>query len=125
MSDTIAKINTIIKEAKENGHETEEISDGYHTFKELYECRHALFCCILNSFPHSSWKSRKRSDDTPMYKGWFIAGLNHAQGNQITFHLPEIYWDILDKVNEIEKPPKYGGHDTRDVITRLLFDEQT
>ena len=69
--------------------EKELLSDGYHTFKELYEHRVTLFialanthCDLLNElydktettsprlFPF--WKALKHEDGT-MYDGWFIA----------------------------------------------------
>lgn len=41
-----------------------EISDGYHTFDELYEHRTAIFAAIFaalcKAHPENSWKSWKR-----------------------------------------------------------------
>lgn len=41
------------------GGKPEEQSDGYHTFAELYEHRHALFLCLMASAPSLSWKARQ------------------------------------------------------------------
>ena len=54
---------------------TGEVSDGYHTFDELYEHRCLLFCWILTmaSEPEqwkiATWKSRKHSDGSA-FEGW-------------------------------------------------------
>lgn len=103
-----------------------KISDGYHSFEELYEHRHALFialCNILNEedYPESKrfpWKSRKHSDGTK-YGDWFIAGMSILEGHQITYHLPDELWDLL-RIEEREQAPDWDGHTSRDVIDRLL-----
>lgn len=76
------------------------ISDGYHTFAELYEHRHALFIALCfelqdaaDEFGYESdvWRSRLHSDGT-MFDGWFVMGINRDRGRQITYHLPERLW---------------------------------
>ena len=37
--------------------ETGKISDGYHTFDELYAHRCTLFSAVMKSNKHLSWKS--------------------------------------------------------------------
>ena len=79
MSD-LPHINAEIQELRED--EKELVSDGYHTFKELYEHRVVLFVALITALTqqeyHPSnkicWKSKKHSDGT-MYDGWFIAGI--------------------------------------------------
>lgn len=85
-------------------------SDGYHTFNELYEHRHALFALLAD------WKSRLHSDGT-MFDGWFIAGKDTPYG-QITYHIPDRLWELY-AVAELDKAPQWDGHTSSDVIERL------
>lgn len=59
------------------------VSDGYHSFKELYDHRIKLFVALCNvlenwdteiGHPSQCWKSKLHSDGT-MFDGWFIAGI--------------------------------------------------
>ncbi len=81
-------INTLIKEEKKQHHiNTKEISDGHHTFEELYRHRLILFCTLCNCNPNLSWKSKKHFDEEndPMFEGDFIAGINTPLG-VATYH---------------------------------------
>ena len=57
-----------------------DISDGYHTFEELYEHRCALFVALLIKSPDISWYSLKHSDGSD-WPGWFIDGRNNRKYN--------------------------------------------
>ena len=70
-----------------------QISDGYHTFDELYRHRHALFLNLLADHRGVSWASKVHSDGTS-WDGWFIAGIETPKG-QISYHLPDEYWPIV------------------------------
>lgn len=120
-------INNLIKDHKIP---TGLISDGYHTFDELYEHRIILFiklCELINSnfkhsYPkiHSSvWKSKKHSDDTS-WEGWFIMGIGKEKNKQITYHLPMKYWKDTDFAEELDKAPEWDKHTSDDVLERLL-----
>lgn len=94
------------------------ISDGYHTFDELYEHRIVLFAALLNRLPkRKAWKSRKH-DDGSSYEGWFIAGYGIKEGEQITYHIPDSHWDLF-KVEEKERAPVWDLHTPNDVLDRL------
>ena len=55
----IDDINRLIIESKLSGEIfTKEISDGHHTFSELYRHRIVLFCTLCNLLPEISWKSK-------------------------------------------------------------------
>jgi len=96
-----------------------QISDGYHTFEELYEHRHALFLNLLNNFTHMAWASKVHSDGTS-WDGWFIAGMDTPTG-QISYHLPDRFWPIVDEMGiTFEKAPAWDGHNSNDVIDRLM-----
>jgi hypothetical protein len=94
------------------------ISDGYHTFDELYEHRHMLFISLCNAFWKESWRSKLHEDGTMFDGGWFIAGFEVPNQGQITYHLPIRLWDLLD-CREVERAPKWDGHTAQDVIERL------
>ena len=104
--------------------DTNKISDGYHTFGELYDHRIALFILLCNVLyadddcPYVVWKSKKHSDGSE-WDGWFIAGINEKKGEQITYHLPVDKWDLL-LVHIKQKAPKWDGHTSDDVLERLL-----
>lgn len=92
------------------------VSDGYHTFNELYEHRHLLFLHLVASNKKDAFKTWK-DDKGELWEGWFILGLNTKHG-QITYHLPERYW--LDaEVVAIEHNSDYDGHTAQDVLERL------
>ena len=93
------------------------LSDGYHTFNELYHHRAILFSVICNSMPDKAWKS-KLHDTGDMFDGMFIVGIETPEG-QATYHYDiDPYWDMF-KVKELEKAPKWDGHTPQDAIDRI------
>lgn len=92
------------------------VSDGYHTFQELYDHRNHLFMALMKSFPDLSWKSKKHHDGSG-YEGWFIAGI-HLPTGDITYHLPEWLW-VHCPAKELEFAPEWDGHTSKDVLKRL------
>ena len=101
-----------VEEAKESG----ELSDGYHTFNELYEHRYALFMALQKFLPVQSFKSKRHADGS-MFDGQFIAG-TILYGGYIEYHLPLRLWDVCP-ANEYEYAPEWDGHTSNDVIKRL------
>lgn len=104
--------------------ETEDISDGYHTFKELYSHRIELFIALCNTMDRHRdvstppiWKSKKHSDGSS-WEGWFICGIGKDKGKQITYHLPLEKWDDLH-VDVLDQAPEFDGHTPADVLERL------
>lgn len=93
-----------------------EISDGYHTFNELYFHRMMLFSVICNQNKENAWKSWLHDDGT-MFDDYFIVGIETKEG-QYTYHYHKDHWSTFD-VKEIELAPKWDGHKPED-ITRLL-----
>lgn len=115
------EINNMIKENKKlEIIETKKISDGHHSFGELYKHRMILFCTLCNLLPDISWKSRKHYDEEndPMFSGNFIAGINTPDGIA-TYHIKLEYWDLFD-VPELERAPKYDGYSNDEVLKRIL-----
>lgn len=95
-----------------------DLSDGYHTFNELYNHRAVLFSVICKMFSDISWKSKKHSDGT-MYDDMFIVGIETPSG-QATYHYDiDPYWDMFE-VKELEKAPEYDGHTPDDALKRIM-----
>lgn len=94
-----------------------KVSDGYHTFDELYHHRAILFATICNEHPELAWKS-KQHDTGDMFDGMFIVGIDTPQG-QATYHYNvNPYWDIFN-VKELEFAPKWDGHTPDEAIARI------
>lgn len=97
-----------------------EISDGFHTFDELYEHRTMLYIALLASNKNYSWISKRHCDDS-QWENWFVAGLRLRTGEDITYHIHDKYWDLCKNsgVTILDKAPKWDGHTSADVLTRL------
>jgi hypothetical protein len=98
----------------------ENTSDGYHTFKELYDHRIALFIALMKSHPDISWRANNHEDGS-MFEGWFVAGM-HLPTGDISYHLPQSDWMKLDGVGiaTSNKSPEWDGHTPADVVKRLM-----
>lgn len=104
-----------------------DMSDGYHTFTELYEHRITLYIelchqiathnCNREKF-HNIWRSKLHSDGTS-FDGWFILGIGKEKGKQITYHLPLSKWEETNFAEDLEKAPEWDGHTPNDVIERI------
>jgi len=107
-----------------------EVSDGYHTFDELYEHRIELWIavCRLQKTVYGEfggvkdfravWRSKLHSDGTG-FDGWFILGIRPEARRQITYHLPISRWDDTDFAETLEIAPEWDGHTSDDVLNRL------
>ena len=94
-----------------------EISDGYHTFNELYHHRAVLFSVVCHCHKFFAWKSKKHADGS-MYDGMFIVGINTPNG-PATYHYDiDPYWNMFD-VKELENAPEWDGHTPTDAIERI------
>lgn len=109
------------------------LSDGYHTFNELYE-----FIKMYNAALFNEWAKDfiRNPDGTIAYKydvhkswrhndcglcfggGWFIVVAMLPTG-QITNHYPEKDWDLFRLPELVKARYKFDGHTGKDVIERL------
>lgn len=112
LKDMAEYINLQITEIEEKG----DISDGSHTFDELYYHRMVLFSIICNSNKPLAWKSHTHADGE-VWDGYFIVGIQTPEGHY-TYHYQNQYWDMFD-VEVLDKAPEWDGHTAKD-ITRLL-----
>lgn len=101
-----------------------EVSDGYHTFNELYEYRMLYNAALFNEFAkqglYDVHKSRKHSDGEYPFgdSNWFIVMAELPTG-QISNHYEMKDWDKF-QIPEKEVANKWDGHSPRDAADRLI-----
>jgi hypothetical protein len=132
-------INTQIQKLKNEGGSSKDISDGYHTFEELYEHRYVLFvslCNLLTKYRHDTFppvsidfggnyyiesanviKAKKHNDGT-MFDDSFLVLIDSKVG-QISYHLPLKYWNMVEAEEYDVSPLEWDGHTSNDVLYRL------
>lgn len=96
-----------------------EVSDGFHTFNELYEHRNLLLLLAMKLRPGIAWASRLHSNGSKI-DGWFICGVKLPTGD-ITYHLPERLWQsaVMTGAVTFEKAPAWDGQTPGDCLKRL------
>lgn len=96
-----------------------QISDGYHTFDELYEHRCLLLFALMKSHPDISWISNRHEDGSCL-DGWSIIGMQLPTGD-ITYHIPDRFWSLANKTGAkfLCNAPPWDGHTSADVAARL------
>lgn len=100
-----------------------EVSDGYHTFNELYEYRMLYNAAFFNELAkhglYDVHKSRKHSDGEAPFgdPNWFIVMAELPTG-QISNHYEMKDWDKF-QVPEREFSNRWDGHSPKDVVERL------
>ena len=134
-------VNDIIQVGKDAGElDTGKISDGYHTFDELYEFRKVYNAALFNQWGkqkeivpgefdrqgmnllrkkydvHKSWKHH--DGELCFGGGWFIVVAILPAG-QISNHYKAEDWDLF-KIPEVPTAKyEFDGHTAQDVLNRL------
>ena len=108
----------------EKGEDVENVSDGYHTFKELYEFRKVYNAALFNGFAdaglYDTHKSERHYDGELCFGGgWFIV-VAVLPGGQISNHYEMKDWDLFDIPSFDKAKFEFDGHTSQDVIDRLL-----
>ena len=117
MTDTETKRRKAICEAA-HVDEIDDVSDGFHTFRQLYYQRMMLFATIVKQNKSRAWKSLRHEDGELCFGGgWFIVGVDTPEGSY-TYHYEDNYFSLFDCV-ELERGKHWDGHTEKDV-TRLL-----
>ena len=104
--------------------EKAQITDGYHTFQELYESRKVLNAAMFNQLASDDrkkvQKSMRHSDGELCFGGgWFIV-IAMIPSGQISFHYPIADWDLFHEVEAYHVPTiQYDEHTTEMVLLRL------
>ena len=96
-----------------------EVSDGYHTFNELYYYRMLYNAAFFNLLP-KEWvhKSKRHHTGEECFGGgWFIVMANLPTG-QISNHYELKDWDLF-KVPEKEFADEWDGHTPQEAAERL------
>lgn len=118
---------------------TEDVSDSWHTFGELYQFRKMYNACLFNEWAkkeiiegfrggkisiiptynvHKSWKHNDGEWCFGEEKKWFIVSAMLPTG-LISNHYKAEDWDLF-KVPEVEKALfEFDGHTGLDVLQRL------
>ena len=105
------------------GVKAEDVSDGYHTFKELYEFRKVYNAALFNEWAkqgkYDVHKSKKHNDGKECFDGgWFIVVAQLPDG-QISNHYNLKDWDLFNCKEEPKVKFKFDGHTPQDVIKRV------
>lgn len=113
-------LNQIIKDENLN---TNLISDGYHTFQELYEFRKTFNAALFNEWSkqgkYETHKSWKHADGLDCYGGgWFVVVAVLPTG-QISNHYPAKDWNDF-KIEELSQAKyEWDKHEAKDVLERI------
>ena len=112
-------ISTLLPDVTDIG----SLSDGYHTFDELYEFRKVYNALLFNEWAkqgkYKVHKSTKhRSGEECFGGGWFIVVALLPAG-QVSNHYKMEDWDLF-QVQETALPLlPFDGHSSKDVLERL------
>lgn len=98
--------------------EIDDVSDGFHTFRQLYYQRMMLFATIVKQNRDKAWKSLRHEDGELCFGGgWFIVGIDTPEGSY-TYHYEDVFYTLFDCV-ELKCGKHWDGH-TEEDVTRLL-----
>lgn len=98
--------------------EIDDLSDGFHTFRQLYYQCMMLFAAIVKQNRDKTWKSLRHEDgDLCFGGGWFIVGVDTPEGSY-TYHYESNFYSLFE-CEELERGKHWDGHTEKDV-TRLL-----
>lgn len=97
------------------------ISDGYHTFNELYRYRMLYNAAFFNELAKGDikvCKSHKHYDGEECFGGgWFIVMAELPTG-QISNHYENRYWELFD-IPRLDKAWEWDGHTSEEALRRL------
>lgn len=99
------------------------LSDGYHTFDELYNFRKMYNAAAFNAWTKAGLydvhKSKRHSDGIECFGGgWFIVMAILPTG-QVSNHYKMEDWDLFQCPEELIVKVAYDGHTAQDVLSRL------
>lgn len=100
----------------------QDLSDGYHSFKDLYEHRLALTAALFNTLAkeHNVQVHKARyHHDGGGFPGYFIVVAELPTGT-ISYHYENKDWDKFHILAYESSPVPFDGHTADDTIKRLL-----
>lgn len=100
-----------------------QVSDGFHTFDELYQFRMLYNAALFNEWAQAGkyyvHKSRQHHDGDKCFGGgWFIVVAVLPDG-QITNHYEDRHWGIFNIPEYPKALFEYDGHTAEDTASRL------
>ena len=103
---------------------SDDVSDGYHTFGDLYDIRKAynvaLFNIIAKEPKYNTHKAKRHyTGELCFGGGWFIVTASLPAG-QVSNHYEMKDWDLFNVPSAEKALIEFDGHTTPDVIARLL-----
>ncbi len=97
---------------------TDDTSDGYHTFGQLYYQRMVLFAVLVQEHKDRAWKTWNHEDGEPCFGGgWFLVTIDTPRG-AYGYHYEEKYWNLFD-CKELPKAKHWDGY-TEENVNRLF-----
>ena len=118
MTDTErSRIKTICEVA--NVKDIGDLSDGFHTFRGLYEQRMILFAALVKAYKDRAWMSLRHEDGELCFGGgWFVVGIDTPKGSY-TYHYEDKYRSLFDCI-ELPRARHWDGHTEKDAMERLM-----
>lgn len=97
-----------------------QVSDGYHTFDELYEHRTTLFAALTLFLPQSwhCYRSTKH-EDGGMFDGMFLVAAVGPEDQTLSYHCDLKYWDLFSHCEIQQYALPWDGHAPADVLEHL------
>lgn len=112
---SVKQLNAKIKKLEN----TDDISDGYHTFEELYDFRREYHAAFVNTSGFKSIKSFRHANGEKCFGGgWFIVQTWIPNIGQISNHYESRYWDLFHCECR-DRAELWDGHTPQDVLNRL------
>ena len=91
-----------------------KLSDGYHTFDDLYNQRCILFAKLVEIYKDRAWKTKRHDDGELCFGGTnFLVCIDTPNG-PYSYHYPLKDWDLF-KCKELYKAKPFDGHTSKDV----------
>ena len=115
----LEELHTFLDSLQQEQTDMGEVSDGYHTFNELYYYRMLYNAAFFNLLP-KEWvhKSKRHHTGEECFGGgWFIVMANLPTG-QISNHYELKDWDLF-QVPEKEFADEWDGHTPQEAAERL------
>lgn len=113
-------LNQLIRTMKAD---TNKISDGYHTFEELYEFRKVFNAALFNEWAQQGLyfvhKSKRHFDGEECFGGgWFIV-VAYLPTGQISNHYELKDWGLFRCPAYEKAKTEFDGHTPQDVLERI------
>lgn len=98
--------------------DNDNISDGFHTFQDLYDFQHILFINLMTQYRKYAWKSLAV---TNMQREDFFWGcIDIPNVGTVAVRIPVEYWDkIAADISTIQYGVKYSDCINKEVLMKL------